>query len=343
MQTKRVTLADVAVEAGVSKATVSLVVRESPLVADDTRIRVLASIERIGYVYNRAAAGLRSRRTGTLGLIVSTISNPFWAELVNGAESKFSELGQTLLFTQHSESLASQKRQIEVMLENRVDGVLVVPAVGTPPDQLARLRTAGIPTVMVCRRVAGVRAPYVGSDNRAGARRVGEHLIEHGSRQIAFLGGFAGSSPRAEREEGLLAAVATSRAAVDVTSMPTVPSREGGYEATRDLIKRGSDRPDAIFTYNDDVAAGVLAALVDAGVNVGSDIRVIGFDDVPGAKYSIPPLTTVNSRPALIGSIAAETLLTYLADGEADSDVIVPNSLSVRASCGCDYDGRVMS
>jgi len=341
MKTRSVTLATIAEDAGVSKATVSLVVRESPLVADDTRARVLASIEKLGYVYNRAAAGLRSRRTGTLGLIVSTISNPFFAELVNGAQSKFSELGQTLIFTQHSESLASQKRQIEVMLENRVDGVLVVPALGTPLDQLARLRTAGIPTVMVSRRVTGVRAPYVGSDNRAGGRRVGEHLVEHGCRRIEFLGGLLGSSPRTEREEGLLAAVATSRADVEISSSPTVPSRDAGYEATRALIKRSTERPDAIFAYNDDVASGVLAALVDSGVEVGTEIRVVGFDDVAGARYSIPPLTTVNCRPALIGSIAAETLLAYLADGEADADVIVPNSLSVRASCGCSYDGRV--
>ena len=229
MHTKRVTLADVAVDAGVSKATVSLVVRESPLVADDTRARVLQSIKSIGYVYNRAAAGLRSQRTQSIGLIVSSIANPFFAEVVLGVETRMSESGHTVLFTQHSESLGSQRKLIEVMLETRVDGVLLVPAHGTPSEHVDRLRAAGTPVAVLTRRIAAARVPYIGSDNRAGARVAGAHLIEHGARRIAFVGGVAQSSPYVEREEGLLAAVAMSGAEVEVRSLPSTPTREAGY------------------------------------------------------------------------------------------------------------------
>lgn len=336
---RKVTLATIAEDAGVSKATVSLVVRDSPLVAEETRAKVLASIERLGYVYNRAAARLRSRKTGTVGLIVASIANPFSAELVAGIETKITEHGRTLLFTQHSESLASQKRQIEVMLENRVDGVLVMAALGTPEDHLARLRAAGIPVVLVSRRVSGALAPYVGSDNQGGARKAGEHLLEHGARRITMLGGFAGSSPFLEREEGLVAALAVAGGTGQLSTVPAPPTRDAAYDAARELVKRREKRPDAIFAYNDNVAIGALAALTDAGVQVGEEIRVVGFDDVLGARYTIPPLTTVHSRPALIGSIAGEKLLAYMDDGEADGDVVIPNSLSVRASCGCHYDG----
>ncbi len=339
MAREKITLATVAADAGVSKSTVSLVVRESPLVSDETRAAVLASIERLGYVYNRAAAGLRSKRTGTIGLIVSSIANLFFAEAVNGAEARVRAASSTLLFTQHSESIAAQRRQIEIMLESRVAGVLLVPAHGTPPEQVERLRAAGVPVAVLTRRVGIAGVPYIGSDNRAGGRRAGEHLLDHGSRQIAFVGGVKDSSPYQEREEGLIAAVAMSGSGAETRSYPSPPTREAGYEAVRELLKHGKERPDAIFAYNDNIASGVMAAVTDSGMRVGVDVRVIGFDDIAASRYMIPALTTVNSRPGLIGTLAVETLFRLMDDPGTDHDVVVPNSLSVRASCGCSYEG----
>jgi len=334
----RVTLTTVADDAGVSRATVSLVVRDSPLVADATRAQVLESIAKLGYVYNRAAAGMRSNKTGTLGLIVSSIANPFFGELVAGVESRLSELGHTLLFTQHSDSVAAQRRQIEVMLEHRVDGVLVVPALATPVDHLERFRDAGMPIALVTRRIDGLHVPYVGSDNVSGARKAGEHLLEHGSQSIAFVGGLADSSPYREREEGLLSAIAMSRKQVELNSYPSAPTRDAGYEAVVKLLKRRGPKPDSILAYNDNLAAGVMAAIVDAGLNIGTDVRVVGYDDISSSKYSIPPLTTVSTRPSLIGSLATEALFDYIENQAADRDVLVPNSLAVRTSCGCTQD-----
>lgn len=339
MTREQITLATVAADAGVSKSTVSLVVRGSHLVSDETRAAVLASIERLGYVYNRAAAGLRGKRTGTIGLIVSSIANPFFAEAVNGAESRVSAASSTLLFTQHSESIAAQRRQIEIMLENRVGGVLLVPAYGTPVEHVERLRGAGVPIAVLTRRVGIRGVPYIGSDNRAGGGLAGEHLLEHGSRRIAFVGGVKDSSPYLEREDGLIGAVAMSRSGAEVHSYPSPPTRDAGYEAVRKLLKREKQRPDAIFAYNDNIALGVMAAITDSGMRIGADVRVIGFDDIAPSRYTNPPLTTVNSRPTLIGTLAIETLFQLMDDPGADRDVVVPNSLSVRASCGCSYEG----
>jgi LacI family transcriptional regulator len=308
--------------------------RESPKVADSTRDLVLKAAGDLGYVYNRAAAAMRSRRTGAVGLIVTTVGNPFFAEVAEGMEAAFTESGLTLILTQHSESLSMQRRQIEVMLENRVDGVLLVPVLGTPDEHLLRLKNAGVATVMLTRRVPGVRTPYVGSDNLEGARMAVEHLIEHGSSRVAFIGGLKGTSSQREREDGVFAAVARTGGRVALTTHPAVGTPESGYAVTRELME-STEPPDALLAYNDNVALGVMAAVSDAGRVVGRDVRVAGFDDVAVTRYLRPALTSVNSRPSLIGSIAAQTLQRVIADPSDDEVVLVPNSLSVRESCGC--------
>src|SRR5438093_12948455 len=167
--TKRITLLDIAAHAGVSRATVSLVMRESPLVAAETRERVLLSAERLGYVYDRVAASLRSRRSSAVGLVVTSVGNPFFAELTTGVESVLSETGRLAILGQHSESLATQERLLNQLLEYRVDGVILTPVNGTPVSAIKRLTSSGVAVVLCVRRLAGAAASYVGSDNKAGA------------------------------------------------------------------------------------------------------------------------------------------------------------------------------
>jgi LacI family transcriptional regulator len=334
MRISRVTLEDVAEASGVSKATASLVMRENPQVAQATRERVLAKANELGYVYNRAAASLRSKKTGTFGLIVNSIGNPFFAELVEGVEARFAESGRTLLLTQHSDSVAVQRKQIEVMLENRVDGVLIVPAYGTPPSHVERLRKAGVAVGTLTRRIEGVPTLYIGSDNIEGSRSAGTHLIEHGCRRVAFVGGIAGTSAQREREDGLLAAIARTNGRVAVTGHPVPGTPEAGYAVTRELLELDSGL-DGILAYNDIVATGILAAIGDSGRTVGTDVKVIGFDDISASAFLRPALTSVNSRPALIGSVAADAVVRLLDNDNEDESVLVPNSLSIRQSCGC--------
>src|ERR671934_161022 len=168
--TKQVTLLDIAADAGVSRATVSLVMRDSPLVAAETRERVLDSAERLGYVYHRVAASLRSQRSGAVGLVITSVGNPFFAELTTGVESVLSETGRLAILGQHSESLATQERLLNQLLEYRVDGVILTPVNGTPAATIERLTASGVAVVLCVRRLAGVVATYVGSDNIQASR-----------------------------------------------------------------------------------------------------------------------------------------------------------------------------
>src|ERR1700737_3343122 len=168
MARERMTLNDIASHAGVSRATVSLVLRNSPLVARPTRERVQSSMSSLGYVYDRAAANLRARHTHTIGLIVCEITNPFYAELTAGIDEVLDRAGWVAFLANTAESPARQDRFIERMREHRVDGLLLSPAEGTDPAIVERIAGFGLPMVQVLRRLGRGRADHVGADFRLG-------------------------------------------------------------------------------------------------------------------------------------------------------------------------------
>ena len=208
---KRVTLQDVANHAGVSRATASLVVRDSPLVTDETRERVLVSMQALGYIYNRAAASLRSRRSHAIGLVVTDITNPFFAQMTIGSETALEEADYAVLLGNTSERLAKQDLLLEAMHGYAVDGILIAPAMGTTIETVERLRRWRLPFVLVVRYLFDVDADYVGADNTAGAELAAEHLVRNGHRRIAFIGGPAGSSARRDRARRAPHRAATTR------------------------------------------------------------------------------------------------------------------------------------
>lgn len=332
----RVTLADVAADAEVSRATVSLVLRESPLVAEATRARVRASIDRLGYVYHRGAASLRSRRSHTVGLLVTEVSNPFYAELTVGVEAALAEVGTVVLLGHNYESTAKQQDLLRVMQEYGADGLLITPAQDTTAADLEPLVTARVPHLLVVRYVDGHPAPYVGADNVMGARVATEHLLGHGARKVAFVGGPEQSSARRDRRRGVEEALAVrGRRLLPARSVPTAATRQGGYEAALALLRR-RDRPDAIVCYSDVVAFGVLLACDEVGLSVGDEVLVTGFDDIAEAALQHPALTTVAIRPRELGERAARLLHQRVQEPDAPmaDDVSVPE-LVVRRSCGC--------
>jgi LacI family transcriptional regulator len=335
----RITLTDVAADAGVSKATVSLVLRESPLVADTTRARVQASMARLGYVYHRGAASLRSRRSHTVGLVVTEVSNPFFAEFTVGAEAALGEAGIVVLLGHNYESTSKQASLIHVMQEYGVDGLLLTPANLTTAEDLAPLLAAQVPHLLVTRYVDGHAAPYVGADNVAGARLVTEHILGHGVKRLAFLGGPDASSARKERRRGVEMAIAQhSRRLPKPVDVPTPASRQAGYDAATKLLS-ARNRPEAIICYNDVVAFGVLLACGRQGVTVGQDIVVTGFDDITEAALQHPGLTTVGLNPRDLGKRAAHLLLQQIDDPHRKlPDDISDPPLVIRGSCGCPSD-----
>ena len=336
---RRVRLADVAAAVGVSRSTASLVLRGSPLVADETRTKVLEAFEELGYVYNRAASSLRAQKTGSVGVAVTTVGNPFFAEVVDGIESTTSVTGRTAILGQHSESIKAQDVLLNRFMEAGVDGVIVTAAHDSPAQSLDRLTAAGVPVVLCSRRLAGASAAYVGADNARGAYDAAHHVASvHKPMSLAFIGGWATGSPYLERSEGLRAGLAAAgRNPDELITLPSPVSRHDAYGAAELFLDTNPDLPSAVFAYNDVVALGVASAVRTRGLVVGKDVLLTGFDDIDAAQFEQPPLSTVHVGAKEIGRAAAEMLINLIDGGDAvdPPDRILPSALRIRRSCGC--------
>lgn len=325
---------DIARHAGVSPATVSLVLRNSPLVAKGTRTRIQSSITSLGYVYDRAAANLRGRLTHTIGLIVCEITNPFYSVLTAGIDDALDRLGWVAFLANAAESPVRQDRFIERMREHRVDGLLLSPAEGTDIGIVERLQRYGMPVVQILRRIGRREVDRVGADFGLGMTLAAEHLIRLGHKRIAFVGLGRHTSPAHDR----LLAYRRTLARYGLANGPIVsclPTREGGTQAVAELMRGKAADPTAILCFNDVCAFGVMLGLADRGLEVGRDVAVIGFDNIDEAAYSRPALTTIDISARQIGEEAARLLVRRIAapNGTPES-VILPPKLIIRSSCG---------
>jgi LacI family transcriptional regulator len=325
---------DVAQACGVSRATVSLVMRDSSQIPDETKARVREAMERLGYVYDHRAAVMRAERTMTVGLVATDIRNPYFAELTMALQAKLQEAAFALLLGYSLDDRAREDRLLEVMVQRHVDGVFVIPSKDTTSADLKRrLFTPQTPHVLIARRVDGHEADYVSADNVRAGELLGEHLALEGCRSVAFLGGPGRSGARAERQRGLRLALRRHGQTLDEElSIPTSADRTGGLAAVETLL-RTQPLPDAIACYSDAVAFGVLTGLRAAGVEPGTDIAVGSFDDILEASLTHPPLTSVATFPEQVGDVAARLLTERLNALDAPLQrVLLPPRLSVRAS-----------
>ncbi|KAE8764810.1 LacI family DNA-binding transcriptional regulator [Georgenia thermotolerans] len=328
----RATLKDVAARAGVSRSTASLVVSGSSRISPQTSERVRRAMAELGYVYDRSAANLRRARTGTLGLVLTDLSNPYFAALVMALEDQVHREGRTLLIGCSRDDAARQAELLTAMAEHRVDGVLLLPAHASTADVTAPLDAHGIPLVMFARHLSGP-TPYVGPDNVEAGRLLGRHLAATGMRSVVLLGGPPDSSAWRERSEGLRAGAA---GAFELVTEPAtgVETAAAAADAVAELLGGGA-WPDCIVGYNDVVAMGVATGLRRAGVTPGPDVAVAGFDDIPAAEQQVPPLTSVATRAEEVGRTCAAVLLDLLAGQTVVTGPrLVPPALRVRASTG---------
>jgi LacI family transcriptional regulator len=330
----RATIVDVARLAGVSKSTVSLVLGGSSLVADATRARVTEAMSELGYIYHRGAATLRSAKSGVLGMVINDLSNPFYVELAIGIEHACQGAGFIPFLANSAEDPVRQQEVIRSMREHGAAGLVLAPAINTSLGDLKGL-IAGLPVVQVMRRLPGLKASLVTPENREGARKATAHLIETGHLRIAFVGGAGSLFVREERLSGY-------RLALDDAGIPfdgslvvesTTNYAGGGAAAARLLVL--PERATAALCFNDVVAIGLIRALMQAGVSVGRDFAVIGFDDIEEAKHVLPPLTSVAVNARNLGSRAAQLLMRQIASGHFEPEsVFCPTSLVIRSSCG---------
>ena len=330
----RTTVKDIARHAGVSPATVSLVLRKSPLVAESTRARIETSIDSLGYVYHRAAANLRTRLTHTVGLVICEITNPFYAELAAGIDDALDRAGWVAFVANTAESPARQGRFIARMREHRVDGILLAAAEGTAPRAIDELRKHGVPVVQMLRRLGRQNADHVSADFRLGMTLAAEHLIRLGHKRIAFVGGARRVSPARDRTESFREIL--SRYGLPIGPIVNcLPTREEGAAAVAQLFKDKANAPTAVLCHNDLCALGVMLGLADHGLTPGRDVAVVGFDNIPEGALHRPALTTIALGARQIGEEAANLLLRRIKSPEgAPESIILPPKLVVRSSCG---------
>ena len=334
---RRVTLADVAHHAGFSRSTASLVFQDSPMVAATTKAAVLAAAKELGYVYDRRAAALRTRKSHTIGLLIPGLANPFFAALVQAVEEELGPSGFTVLLANTLERPERQRAVVETLLEYRVDGLLIVPAIGSGREVLDAIERFAVPQVLLTRRVVGADGDWVGSDDRRGATLAAEHLVNHGCRSLAYFGGPTETYARATRYGGFVdAARAAGVRFVEEWSRGTETTSSAGYEAVRTLLQSGPP-PEGLACHSDAIAFGAMRALRDAGLSVGSDVRVLGYDDLEHARSWSPSLTSISVSSDEMGRTAARLLLERIdrprSSGSARTVVFTP-TLQARESCG---------
>lgn len=329
---RRPTINDVAREAGVSKSTVSLVLRNSPHVRQATRDQVRAAMQSLGYVYNRAAANLRMASTSLIGLVVNDMRNPFFGEYATSLQMTLSARGYAVVVANTDEDPELQTSVISAMVEHGVAALVVSPAYGGAPFEL--IRRAGIPAMQVFRKVSDdvARFPFITPDYATGGRMATTHLLTAGARRVAFVGGQVGRPVTLERMSGYMAVMAEHGLA-PVSLLGRV-SRRFGHDTALRLAAEYRD-VDAVLCFNDLVALGVMSGCAQLGRPVGSALRIVGFDGIEEAADSWPGLTTVDCDIAGFGRQVAETVSGWLETGEAPPPVTRgPVRLVVRGSSG---------
>jgi LacI family transcriptional regulator len=325
------TVIDVAQAAGVSRATVSLVLRQSPLVADETRERVQQAIADVGYIYNRGAAQLRSGMSGTIGVIVPEITNPFYAELLSGIDETLDVDGRLCFVANSSDNPERQERFIRRIRERGVEGIIICAAEGSSPLLLGQLRQWQLPCVQILRSIDGEAGDFVAPDFATGTRIAVEHLVKKGHDRIALMPSAKNTSAARDRLGAFASAVQECGLVASITLAGCLSRIDAG-EVVAAVLSR-ADPPTAIICHNDLLALGVIGALRRLGLAPGVDVSVVGFDDIPESSYSVPALTTVATRPMAVGAHAATLLLKRIATPAGPPErILVPPYLIVRGT-----------
>jgi len=328
----RVTMADVAREAGVSKMTVSRVVNKKGEISASTREHVLEVINRLGYRPSAIARGLATNRTGTIGLVVPDIANPFFSEIARGVEDKAYAADYSVFLCSTYEDPHRERDVLNSLEEKLVDGLLLCSS-RLAEDDLAGIVDAFAAVVLVNRTVKNDDASMVRVDSVLGGRMATEHLLAAGHHNIGFLTGPSISFDGRFRVMGYHQALgAAGLAPQPAWERGCTSNVQGGLTAARELLA-GHPELTALLCYNDLVAVGALQACSQVGLGVPQDVAIIGFDDIPMAALVTPALTTCRSAQYEIGFQAMRLLLERIQGcREGCEEIVLPPELVIRAS-----------
>jgi LacI family transcriptional regulator len=309
-----VTMADVARLAGVSVTTVSHVINGTRATSERTNQAVRAAIERTGYSQNVVARALARRRTQSLGLAISGLSNPYFTDVIAAVEAAATQAGHTLLLAETRDDPEQELRVVRALIERRVDGLLLAPSPGAAEHALPYLSGQDAPVVLIDRFVDSAGLDQVGSENEGPTQELVAHLAAGGHRRIGMIVGIAGLSTTAERVRGY-------RAGLRAAGLPDDGEliADGGSHADRareatDVLLDLADPPTALVSGNNHMTIGVLRALKARGLRVPEDIALVAFDDFEWADLFAPRLTVIAQPTARLGERAVELLLSRLED-----------------------------
>jgi LacI family transcriptional regulator len=324
---------EVAKRAGVSIATVSHVYNGTRPVSDEARQRVIEAAAELHYYPNYLARSLTTKKTGTIGMVVSDMSNPFFAELIHGVEKTLSARQYNLMICNTEDNPHQEEEYLRLLMAKRVDGIIAAVA----SEKWATLQAAeasAFPLVFVDLRVDGVRGPVVCSANEAGAHQGVSHLIADGHHSIGILAGMPGMSTMRDRLAGYRRALAER--GIQPEERLVKFSRLDVEAASRQMTTMMAEepRPTAVFLSNNLLALGALIALQELGMSCPEDVALVCFDDAPWMRISSPPLTVLRQPNYEMGAMAGQLLLQQLGGEPVPRTTItLQPELIVRRSC----------
>lgn len=323
---------DVASRSGVSVATVSRVLNDHPSVRPETRSRVLAAVEALGYRPNAVARSLRTHHTRTLGLVISDVLNPFFTELARAVEDAARDRGYSVIIGNADESSELQDHHIRTLLDRRIDGLLVSPTHGGSALTLDATR-ARTPMVFVDRWIEGLDVPVVRTDGRTAIHALIAHLCALGRSRIAIIAGPSATTTGNERVDAFRSALRAHGLALpdDYIGQGDFQTQSGRRATARFLEL--PEPPQAVFAADNLMALGAMDELRSRGLRVPDDMALAAFDDIPWFLHTDPPITAIAQPTGELGHRAVQAV-TDLAEGRSAQSVTLSARLTVRRSCG---------
>ena len=320
------TIYDIAKHVGVSAGTVSRALSRPDKVLPATRTRIEQAAAALGYVPNTVARTLKTQRSGKILVTVPDIANPFFAQILQGAEDAAQAVGYAVLLGDTQDQPDREERYAQMLRRNEADGMIVL-GHRLPPTarEIVQQRGAAAPVVNGCEFDPALGLPSVHIDNAAAARAVMEHLYALGHERIAVVGGPPDNPLHQQRLEGVRGRLR------QLSIVPGDFSVESGHAAAMALLD-GTSAPTAIFCFSDQMALGTLAACRELGIRVPEDLSIVGFDDLASSRYLTPPLTTIRQPMREIGARAVNLLLAIIEQVDVPLQQTLDFSLMVRGS-----------
>lgn len=333
-----ITLKQIAAELGVSVMTVSRALNNQDNVEEKTKKRIVETAQKMGYTPNKVAKSLVSKRTYTIGVVIPEISHTFFAQVISGIENVTYKMNYQLLLTNSAEKAERERKALETLLAQQVDGILISCSEETNDySHLKKIIDSGKPLVFFDRCFEGLGASTVSVDDREGSQKMTQHMIDHGYKKFAYLRGPEISIGK-ERLVGFLDALKENKLEInDKWIVESGFQEKGGYKAMKQILELpGDDIPRAVLAANDPAAIGAMEAIEEFGYSIPEDIAICGFSDDIRARLLKCPLTTVFQPSESIGRKAAEKLIKVIEDKrEPIENIDLLTDLVIRQSCGC--------